>query len=84
MIRGFLPGVLPSQLGFSQLCVCSVSGSPLHDVAVGGKLKRNGAIRVRILGEDERHGIEGGEERPKRVIGLMDLLQRGVGLSHRQ
>ena len=65
-----------SEFGFSLLYICSVSGSPLHDVAVGGKLKRNKVIRVGVLGEDEKHGIKSGEERLKGVVGLMRLFQR--------
>ena len=45
-------------------------------------MKRNGAIRIGVLGEDERHGIKSGEERLKGAIGLMCLLQRGIDLSH--
>ena len=54
----------------------SVYGSPLHDVAVGGKLKRNKVIRVGVLREDEKHGIKSGEESLKGVVGLMRLFQR--------
>lgn len=74
MIHGFLLGVLHSQLGFSELCVCSVSRSPLHDVAVGGKLKRNWAIWVGVLGEDERNGIKSGEAIGVRLTHLLCFL----------
>ena len=65
MIYGFLLGFLHSELGFSQLCVCSVSGSLLHDVVVGGKFKRNEVIQIGFLGEDERHVIKSNIERLK-------------------